>query len=130
MNNLADLIEKNSDTFSSLESLDVGKPVVEARNFDIPTTINVIRYYAGWADKLEGKNLNLGKNLFGYTREEPVGVVAAISPWNFPLMLLMGKLAPALAAGCTVICKPAEDTSLTALYLASLLNEAGKLPPY
>lgn len=88
----------------------------------MPTCIHLLRYYAGWADKLEGKNLNLGPYMFGFTRLEPVGVVGAITPWNFPLMLLIGKLAPAIAAGCTIICKPAEDTSLTSLYLASLIN--------
>lgn len=97
--------------------------------FDIPTTVQILRYYAGCADLINGEVLNLAdKNLFGYTRREPVGVVGAITPWNFPLMLLVSKLAPAIAAGCTVICKPAEDTSLTALFLASLINEAG-FPP-
>jgi phenylacetaldehyde dehydrogenase len=126
---LADLIEKHLEEFAQLESLDNGKPLKIARVADVPLTVNHFRYYAGWATKIEGNTIPLtgapqGKFL-AYTLREPVGVVGQIIPWNFPLLMAAWKLGPALAAGCTVILKPAEQTPLSALRLGELLQEAG-----
>src|SRR5271170_6777001 len=100
---------------AELESLDNGKPYSVARAADLPLTIACYRYYAGWADKIQGKTIPVNGNFFCYTKHEPVGVVAQIIPWNFPLLMQAWKLGPALAAGCTVVMKPAEQTPLTAL---------------
>ena len=108
--------------FQKLESLDSGKVLREARG-DIENAIKCLRYYAGWADKVTGQTIPSDGPFFVYTRHEPVGVVGGIIPWNFPLMLTTLKLAPALACGCVIILKPAEQTPLTALYLASLVKE-------
>jgi phenylacetaldehyde dehydrogenase len=110
-----------------LETLDNGKPLSESRNFDIPHAIEVIRYNAGWCTKLSGETISLSGpgNWHAYTVREPVGVVAQIVPWNAPLAMAATKIAPALAAGCAVILKPAEQTPLTALRLAHLVMEAG-----
>jgi phenylacetaldehyde dehydrogenase len=126
---LADLIEKHLEEFAQLESLDNGKPLKIARVADVPLTVNHFRYYAGWATKIEGNTIPLtgapqGKFL-AYTLREPVGVVGQIIPWNFPLLMAAWKLGPALAAGCTVVLKPAEQTPLSALRLGELLQEAG-----
>ena len=128
LNKLADLIEANADELARLESLDNGKPYAVALAADVPLTIACYRYYAGWADKVQGKTIPVNGNYFCYTRLEPVGVVAQIIPWNFPLLMQAWKLAPALATGNTVVLKPAEQTPLTALRVGELILEAG-FPP-
>src|SRR5215471_29177 len=122
---LADLIEKNIDELAELETLDNGKPIFESRHVDMPMVIDVLRYYAGWATKIHGETVNASDSAFTYTLREPVGVVGVIVPWNFPLLLASWKLGPALACGCTVVLKPAEQTSLTTLRLGELAAEAG-----
>jgi aldehyde dehydrogenase (NAD+) len=122
---LADLIEQNVDELAALETLDNGKPIRDSRAADLPLTIDCYRYYAGWADKIEGKTIPINGPFFCYTRHEPVGVAAQIIPWNFPLLMMAWKLGPALAAGCTVVLKPAEQTPLSALRVAELAMEAG-----
>jgi phenylacetaldehyde dehydrogenase len=124
---LADLLEERLEEFAQLESLDNGKPVAVARVADVPLAIDMFRYMAGWATKIEGNTIpiNAGSNYLVYTRREPVGVVAQIIPWNFPLLMAAWKLAPALATGCTVVLKPAEQTPLSALLLGELIEEAG-----
>lgn len=132
---IADTIEAHADELAELETLDQGKSLKTARFGEIPAAIEQFRYYAGFATKILGTTIPTsiayqppGKQLFAYTTREPIGVVAAITPWNSPLLMAAMKLAPALAAGCTIILKPAEETSLTALRLAELLGEVG-LPP-
>jgi phenylacetaldehyde dehydrogenase len=131
---LADLIEKNLQEFAELESLDNGKPLTVARAADVPLAVDLFRYMAGWATKIEGNTINLsvpytpGARYHAYTSREPVGVVGQIIPWNFPLLMAAWKLGPALATGCTVVLKPAEQTPLTALRLGELIAEAG-FPP-
>ena len=125
MNKLADLMEANLDELAALETLDNGKPIADARAADLPLSIDCIRYYAGWADKLTGDTIPIRGNYFCYTRREPVGVVGQIIPWNFPLLMAAWKWGPALAAGCTIVMKPAEQTPLTCLRLAELAQEAG-----
>jgi phenylacetaldehyde dehydrogenase len=125
---LADLLEKHAEEFAQLECLDQGKPLAIARIADIPVSIDQLRYYAGWATKIEGKTIPIsahGAKFLAYTLREPIGVVGQIIPWNFPLIMATLKLAPALASGCTVVLKPAEQTPLTALMLAELIQEAG-----
>ncbi len=124
---LADLIEANIDHLSYLERIDVGKPVSEARG-DVNGVANCFRYNAGAADKLEGRTIPLGKDFVDYTSMEPMGVTGHIVPWNFPLGMAARSLAPALAAGCTAVLKPAEQSPLTALALGELCIEAG-IPP-
>jgi aldehyde dehydrogenase (NAD+) len=125
LNRLADLIEKHADELAKLESLDNGKPYSIAKAADVPLAIACYRYYAGWADKVQGKTIPVAGDYFCYTRHEPVGVVGQIIPWNFPLLMQAWKLAPALATGNTVVMKPAEQTPLTALRVAELITEAG-----
>jgi aldehyde dehydrogenase (NAD+) len=125
LNKLADLIEKHIDELAQLESLDNGKPYRVALAADLPLTIACYRYYAGWADKLQGRTIPVNGNYFCYTRLEPVGVVGQIIPWNFPLLMQAWKLGPALACGNTVVMKPAEQTPLTALRVGELIMEAG-----
>src|SRR5436309_4383654 len=125
MNKLADLIEKNADELATLEALDNGKPRHVAAAADLPLTIGCYRYFAGWADKIQGKTIPVSGNYFTYTKHEPVGVVGQIIPWNFPLLMQAWKLGPALATGCTVVMKPAEQTPLTALRVGELILEAG-----
>ncbi|MBX3170403.1 MAG: aldehyde dehydrogenase family protein [Candidatus Eremiobacteraeota bacterium] len=125
---LADLIEQNLEEFAELESLDNGKPISVARVADVPLAVDLFRYMAGWATKIEGNTIPIsvpGAEYFSYTLREPVGVVAQIIPWNFPLLMAAWKLGPALATGCTVILKPAEQTPLSALRLGELILEAG-----
>ncbi|HKN31794.1 MAG TPA: aldehyde dehydrogenase family protein [Terriglobales bacterium] len=122
---LADLIEKNIDELAELETLDNGKPIFESRYVDMPMVIDVLRYYAGWATKIHGQTVNTFETAFTYTLREPVGVVGLIIPWNFPLLLASWKLGPALACGCTVVLKPAEQTPLTTLRMGELAIEAG-----
>jgi len=125
LNKLADLIEQHADELARLESLDNGKPYQVAKAADLPLTIACYRYYAGWADKVQGKTIPIAGNYFCYTRLEPVGVVGQIIPWNFPLLMQAWKLGPALACGNTVVLKPAEQTPLTALRVGELILEAG-----
>ncbi len=125
LNKLADLIEQNREELAGLESLDNGKPYRDAIAADLPLTIKCYRYYAGWADKVHGKTIPVEGNYFCYTKHEPVGVVGQIIPWNFPLLMQAWKWGPALATGCTVVLKPAEQTPLTALRVAALAQEAG-----
>lgn len=125
LNRLADLVEKNIDELARLESLDNGKPYAIAKAADLPLSIACYRYYAGWADKVQGKTIPINGNYFCYTKLEPVGVVGQIIPWNFPLLMQAWKLAPALACGNTVVMKPAEQTPLTALRISELICEAG-----
>ena len=125
---LADLIELHIDELAALETLDNGKPINDTRNIDLPLAVEAYRYYAGWADKIEGRTIPVNGPYFTYTRHEPVGVCAQIIPWNFPLLMQAWKWAPALAAGCTVVLKPAEQTPLSALRVGELAIEAG-FPP-
>jgi aldehyde dehydrogenase (NAD+) len=122
---LADLIEQNKEELAKLESLDNGKPLRDSMAADLPLVIDCYRYYAGWADKVEGKTIPINGPYFCYTRHEPVGVVGQIIPWNFPLLMQAWKLGPALATGCTVILKPAEQTPLSALRVGELAMDAG-----
>ena len=125
MNKLADLMEKNLDELAALETLDNGKPISDAKAADLPLAIDCLRYYAGWADKLTGDTIPIRGNYFCYTRREPVGVAGQIIPWNFPILMAAWKWGPALAAGCTIVMKPAEQTPLTCLRMAELAQEAG-----
>ena len=125
---LADLLEQQREELVQLESLDAGKPLAATRRQDLPAAIDCLRYYAGWADKIDGVVVPARADALTYVRREPVGVVAAIVPWNFPLMNAVWKVAPALACGCAVVLKPAELTPLTALRFGELALEAG-LPP-
>src|SRR5438132_6760507 len=125
LNKLADLIEKNQEELAALESLDNGKPYRDSLTIDLPMTVKCYRYYAGWADKIHGKTIPVEGNYFCYTRHEPIGVAGQIIPWNFPLLMQAWKWGPALATGCTIVLKPAEQTPLTALRVAALTQEAG-----
>lgn len=125
LNRLADLIEKNIEELATLESLDNGKPRQVALRADVQLVIACYRYYAGWADKIQGKTIPLNGDYFCYTRLEPVGVVGQIIPWNFPLLMQAWKLGPALACGNTVVMKTAEQTPLSALRVGELIVEAG-----
>lgn len=125
---IADLIEKYADELAAIESLDNGKPLVMSKIADVPLSADHFRYYAGWADKLHGKTIpcdNVFGNFFAFTLHEPIGVVGQIIPWNFPLLMLAWKVAPALAAGNCVVLKPAEQTPLNALRFAQIAEEAG-----
>ncbi|MFJ8247922.1 aldehyde dehydrogenase family protein [Peribacillus asahii] len=122
---LADLMEAHQEELAQLETLDNGKPINETRNADVPLAIDHIRYYAGWTTKIMGQTIPVAGNYFNYTRHEPVGVVGQIIPWNFPLLMATWKLGAALATGCTIVLKPAEQTPLSALYLGQLALEAG-----
>src|SRR5271166_1958794 len=127
---LADLLEGRLEEFAQLESLDNGKPLAVARVADVPLAADLFRYMAGWATKIEGNTIPIsaggGKTQFlAYTVREPIGVVGQIIPWNFPLLMAAWKLGPALATGCTIVLKPAEQTPLTALRLGELIQEAG-----
>jgi aldehyde dehydrogenase (NAD+) len=125
---LAALMRAESEALATLESLDAGKPLAATKRQDIAAAIDCLEYYAGWADKIHGEVVPARADALTYVRREPVGVVAAIVPWNFPLMNAVWKVAPALACGCTVVLKPAELTPLSALRLAALAEEAG-FPP-
>ena len=125
---IADLIDQHHDELAELETLDNGKPLLFSRIVDVPTCAGHFRYMAGCATKIEGTTIPIsmpGAKYFAYTLREPVGVVGQIIPWNFPLIMAALKLAPALASGCTVVLKPAEQTPLTALRLGELMQEAG-----
>ena len=124
INKLADLMEQNLPELAALESLDNGKPLRDSLNADLPLSIKAYRYYAGWCDKTHGKTIPVEGEYFCYTKHEPVGVVGQIIPWNFPLLMTAWKWAPALATGCTIVLKPAEQTPLTAMRMAALAQEA------
>jgi len=121
----ADLLEQHSETLARLESLDNGKPIQDSRGGDVPGAIECLRYFAGWADKIHGKTIPTSGPYLTYTRREPVGVCGLIIPWNYPMNMAAWKLGPSLAAGCTVILKPAEQTPLTALFMGKLALDAG-----
>jgi aldehyde dehydrogenase (NAD+) len=125
MYRLCDLMERDAEELALLETLDNGKPIRDSRTVDLPATIETLRYYAGYADKIHGQTIPVRGNRLCYTRREPVGVAGQIIPWNFPLLMLAWKWGPALAAGCTIVMKPAEQTPLTALRMAALAQEAG-----
>jgi aldehyde dehydrogenase (NAD+) len=127
LNKAADLLERDINEFAAIESLDNGKPVTAA-TLDMQFCVATLRYYAGWADKLQGKTIPVSGDYFTYTLLEPVGVVGQIIPWNFPLLMFMWKVAPALACGNTIVLKPAEQTPLTALMAGKIFVEAG-FPP-
>lgn len=126
---LADLIERDLNGLAELESIDNGKPTSASGGYDIPRAIATLRYMAGWATKIAGQSIEPALfpagTFHSYVRREPIGVAAQIVPWNYPFMMAVQKIAPALAAGCTLILKPAEQTSLSALRLADLIAEAG-----
>jgi aldehyde dehydrogenase (NAD+) len=122
---IGDLIDRHSEAIGTLETLDNGKPIFESRYVDLPMAAEVFRYYAGWATKIHGETVPVRGPFLNYTLREPLGVVAAIVPWNFPLLLASWKVAPALATGNTVVLKPSPWTSLSALRLAELAQEAG-----
>ena len=122
---LSDLIEKHQEELAALETLDNGKPLKDSLAADLPLTIKCYRYYAGYADKIVGRTIPVEGNYSCFTRHEPVGVVGQIIPWNFPLLMQAWKWGPALASGCTVVLKPAEQTPLSALRVARLAQEAG-----
>jgi len=125
---LGDLILQNADEIARLETLDNGKPIFESRQIDIPMVANCFHYFSGWVTKLAGETLPVSPAFFTYTLREPIGVVGAIIPWNFPMIMVGWKVAPALAAGNTVVLKPAELTPLSAIRIGELGLEAG-LPP-
>lgn len=128
LNRLADLVEDHLEELAALETLDNGKPIRDSLAADLPLVVDCFRYYAGWADKIHGDTIPIRGNYFCYTQREPVGVVGQIIPWNFPLLMIAWKWGPALAAGCTIVMKPAEQTPLTCLRLGELALEAG-FPP-
>jgi len=122
---LANLVDKHKEELARLETQNNGKPIAETTAADLPLTIETFEYYAGLADKIHGDTIPVSGNFLNYTLREPAGVVGQIIPWNFPLLMAAWKLGPALATGCTVVLKPAEQTPLTALRLGELLIEAG-----
>src|SRR6266852_9231307 len=122
---LADAIEADTENLIQLESLDTGHPVRDVRNLDVPRTVAAFRYFGGIADKVEGRIVPVDAGFLNYVTREPVGVVGQIVPWNFPLMFTSWKMGPALAAGCTVVMKPAELTPLSSLRVAALAREVG-----
>jgi aldehyde dehydrogenase (NAD+) len=125
LNRLADLVEQNLEELAALETLDNGKPLRDSKAADLPLVIDCLRYYAGWADKIHGDTIPIRGDYFCYTRREPLGVAGQIIPWNFPLLMVAWKWGPALAAGCTVVMKPAEQTPLSCLRFGELALEAG-----
>ena len=122
---LADMLEENADYIARLEALDNGKPFKDAAAADIPLSIKCLRYFAGWADKYDGKTIPIGGDFFTYTKHEPVGVVGQIIPWNFPLLMMAWKLGPALSMGNCVVMKPAEQTPLTCLAVGQMIKDVG-----
>src|SRR3989440_7141714 len=122
---LSQLIEQNAKELAALETADNGKPIRESQYVDLPQTVENFEYFAGYATKIEGETIPMPGQMFNYTLREPVGVCGQIIPWNFPLLMAAWKLAPALAAGNTVVLKPAEQTPVTAMELAKLIQEAG-----
>ncbi|CAI0389921.1 unnamed protein product [Linum tenue] len=125
MHKFADLIDQHIEELATLDSLNAGKLFAWGKAIDIPSVANTLRYYAGAADKIHGEVLKMSRELHAYTLREPVGVVGHIIPWNFPSTMFFMKVSPALAAGCTMVVKPAEQTPLSALFYAHLAKEAG-----
>jgi acyl-CoA reductase-like NAD-dependent aldehyde dehydrogenase len=129
---LADLVERDAALIARLDALCIGRPIAEPTMFDLPNAVATLRHNAGWADKIEGRTIPnpgyFGRPTLTYTRREAIGVIGAIVPWNTPFMITCWKLAPALATGCTIVIKPAEETPLSVLHLAALVEEAG-FPP-
>src|SRR5690625_5883273 len=125
MYKFADLLEENREELAQLDTLDNGKPYQTALEDDIDGVVDLFRYYAGWCTKIYGQTIPITNEHLTYTTHEPVGVVGQIIPWNFPLAMASWKLGPALATGCTVVIKPAEQTPLSLLYAAGLFKEAG-----
>jgi acyl-CoA reductase-like NAD-dependent aldehyde dehydrogenase len=132
LNRLADLVDRDAERIAQLQVHESGQPIHEPLMLDLPQVAETFRYYAGWCDKIAGSMLPvpgvMGRPAHAYTLREPIGVVGAIVPWNGPILITSWKVAPALAAGCTVVIKPAEDAMLTVLYLGKLIEEAG-FPP-
>lgn len=124
---LADIVEKNAEGLAAVESLDNGKSLLLSRG-DVGAVVGCLRYYAGWADKIEGSTVDIARDMFHYILKEPIGVCGQIIPWNFPLLMLAWKIGPALCTGNTIVMKTAEQTPLSALYLAQFVKEAG-FPP-
>lgn len=125
MMKFADLITENAEEIATLDAIDAGKLFHPGKLWEIPGAANVIRYYAGAADKIHGETLKMSRELQAYTLHEPIGVVGHIIPWNFPTQMFVMKTGPALAAGCTMVIKPAEQTPLSALFYAHLAKKAG-----
>jgi aldehyde dehydrogenase (NAD+) len=121
-------VEKNLEILATLDTWDVGKPLSVTKTEDLGESISTFRYYAGWADKIGGKTIDVGPSKLVYTLHQPIGVCGQIVPWNYPLMMAAWKLGPALATGNTVVLKSAEQSPLSVLYLGSLIKEAG-FPP-
>ena len=124
---LADLIEEHIEELSTIDTLDAGKLHALGKALDIPGCSSILRYYAGAADKIHGETLKMSGQFHAYTLREPIGVVGHIIPWNFPSMFFFIKVAPALAAGCTMVVKPAEQTPLSALFYAHLAKQVCNL---
>src|SRR6266498_4370790 len=122
---IGEKLMERADDIARLETLHNGKPIFESRQIEVPAAAECFQYYAGWADKIHGETIPVKGNYLTYTLREPIGVVAAIVPWNFPLLLTAWKVAPALACGNTVVIKPASQTPLTALALAEIAHDAG-----
>ncbi|XP_065268906.1 retinal dehydrogenase 2 isoform X2 [Emys orbicularis] len=127
LDKLADLVERDRAILATMESLNSGKPFLQAFYVDLQGVIKTLRYYAGWADKIHGMTIPVDGDYFTFTRHEPIGVCGQIIPWNFPLLMFAWKIAPALCCGNTVVIKPAEQTPLSALYMGALIKEVGKL---
>ena len=126
MARFADLVERHADELAALESLDAGKHPAVTKAVDVGNAAGSLRYFAGAADKIHGETLRMRGPFQGYTLREPLGVAGLIIPWNFPTTMFGIKVAPALAAGCTVVVKPAEQTPLSALFLADLAKQVGR----
>lgn len=125
LHKFADLVDQHVEELAALDTVDAGKLFQMGKLWDIPEGANLLRYYAGAADKIHGETLKMSRQLQGYTLKEPVGVVGHIVPWNYPTAMFFSKVGPALAAGCTMVVKPAEQTPLSALFYAHLAKEAG-----
>jgi coniferyl-aldehyde dehydrogenase len=125
LHKFADLVDQHVEELAALDTVDAGKLFMMGKMMDIPGGANLLRYYAGAADKIHGETLKMSRPLQAYTLKEPVGVVGHIVPWNYPTTMFFFKVSPALAAGCTMVVKPAEQTPLSALFYAHLAKEAG-----
>lgn len=128
LHKLADLIDRDRTLMATMETMDTGKPFLHSYYIDLDGSIKTLRYFAGWADKIQGRTMPVDDTFLCFTKHDPIGVCGAIIPWNFPLLMFMWKIAPALCCGNTVVIKPAEQTPLTALHMGALIKEAG-FPP-
>src|SRR5207237_5956587 len=122
---IGDLIEKHGDELAMLETVNNGKNISSAKSSDVPASAGIFHYYAGWANKFHGETIPVDGPYLNYTLREPMGVVGAIIPWNYPSCIAMWKIAPALAVGCSIVVKPSEMTPLTALKMAEYATQAG-----